>query len=419
VGVIGIFRDVTEQKRADEKIQEGVRRRDQFLAMLSHELRNPLGAIVTATALLKDDSTRAVGGRLLEVVDRQSRQMARLLDDLLEASRVTQNKIELRKTITDLRVALEEACEVVRPQIRERGLVLQVDISPDALHVDADPARLQQIHVNLLSNAVKYTQRGGHVWISAQVDDGMVVVRVRDDGAGIPRDMLASVFELFVQSNRTLDRAAGGLGVGLTLVRALVAMHGGSVEAHSAGEGEGSEFVVRLPLARGGVVAEEPAPVVQHAKGRRPVPRGARVVIVEDNADSRELLCELLTDEGYECRSVGNGKAALDLIRDFEPHIALLDVGLPEMDGFELARCLRAMPPTADMHLVAITGYGRASDRVASRESGFDEHLVKPVQPDELLRVLARIQHQQPGLSDGVSPAGGGQDGVGRSNEAI
>jgi two-component system, chemotaxis family, CheB/CheR fusion protein len=230
--------------------------------------------------------------------------------------------------------------------------------------------------------------------------------------------MLGSVFDLFVQSNRTLDRAAGGLGVGLTLVRSLVEMHGGLVEASSAGEGQGSEFIVRLPLAKGAIASEPAAEAVNDAKQRRPVPAGPRVVIVEDNADSRELLCELLHDEGYECRTVGSGKAALDLIRDFEPHIALLDVGLPEMDGFELARRLRAMPQTADMHLVAVTGYGRASDRVASREAGFDEHLVKPVQPDELLRVLARIQGES-GAADGVSSAGAARDGVAQSGEPM
>ena len=405
VGVIAIFRDVTEQKRAEQKIQDGVRRRDEFLAMLSHELRNPLGAIVTATSLLKNGS--AAGGRLLQVLDRQSRQMARLLDDLLEASRVTQNKIELRKSIVDLGGALEEACEVVRPQFVESGIELRMDPAPQGVLVDADPARLQQIYVNLLSNAAKYTQRGGHVALSCETEGGLAVVRVRDNGAGIPRDMLGSIFDLFVQSNRTLDRAAGGLGVGLTLVRALVEMHGGSVDVHSEGEGKGSEFVVRLPMAAANARREATAVAVEQVRERRPVPAGARVVIVEDNADTRELLCELLKDQGYDCRSVASGKAALDLIREFEPHIALMDVGLPEMDGFELARRLRAARDTADMHLVAVTGYGRAADRVASREAGFDEHLVKPVQPEELLRVLANIQGRA-GLVDGA------RDGFGR-----
>ncbi|HXU61951.1 MAG TPA: chemotaxis protein CheB, partial [Polyangia bacterium] len=274
VGVIAIFRDVTEQKRAEQKIQDGVRRRDEFLAMLSHELRNPLGAIVTATALLKSGGG---GGRLLEVLDRQSHQMARLLEDLLEASRVTQNKIELRKSAVDLAVAVEEACEVVRPQFAERGIELKVDVAPGRIMVEADPTRLQQIHVNLLSNAAKYTQRGGHVSIRCQVDGGTAVVRVRDDGAGIPRDMLDSIFDLFVQSNRTLDRSAGGLGVGLTLVRSLVEMHGGSVEVHSDGEGQGSEFVVRLPVTSAETV-RPPSVAVQQVAVRRPVPAGARVV---------------------------------------------------------------------------------------------------------------------------------------------
>jgi two-component system CheB/CheR fusion protein len=413
VGVIAIFRDVTEQKRAEDKIQEGVRRRDQFLAMLSHELRNPLGAIVTAMALLKSDAGRRGDGRLLGVVDRQSRQMARLLDDLLEASRVTQNKIELRKSVVDLRTVLEEACDVVRPQVAERGIELRAELGAVPIPVDADPARLQQIHVNLLSNAVKYTPPEGHVWIAARIDGAEVVVSVRDDGAGIPRDMLDSVFELFVQSNRTLDRAAGGLGVGLTLVRALVEMHGGSVQARSDGEGKGTEFVVRLPLATGDGVRALAGP--EAAPVRRPMPRGGRVVIVEDNADTRELLCQLLQEEGYTCRTAAGGKAALELIRQFEPHVALLDVGLPEMDGFELARRLRAAPETADMHLVALTGYGRASDRVASREAGFDEHLVKPVQPDQLLRALAQLAGQaSDGGSDGVSHAAeAARDGAG------
>ena len=206
--------------------------------------------------------------------------------------------------------------------------------------------------------------------------------------------------------------------MGLTLVRSLVEMHGGVVEAHSPGEGQGSEFIVRLPLAKGSAAVETTAEVARDVQQRREVPARARVVIVEDNADSRELLCELLHDEGYDCRTVGSGKAALDVIREFEPHIALLDVGLPEMDGFELARRLRAMRETADMHLVAVTGYGRASDRVASHDAGFDEHLVKPVQPDELLRVLARIQGQS-GTADGASSAGGARDGVAQSGDAV
>ncbi|HMJ14567.1 MAG TPA: CheR family methyltransferase, partial [Polyangiaceae bacterium] len=257
VGVIAIYRNVTEQKRAEEKIQEAVRRRDQFLAMLSHELRNPLGAMVTATALLKPAIQEHPNTKkLLAVLERQSHQMARLLDDLLEASRVTQNKIELRRGVIDLRTAVRDAADAVRTIMAERGVNFSMQLDQEPIYVDGDPARLQQVQVNLLSNAAKYTPRGGNVHLDVQRLDGHALIRVRDDGAGIPRDMLDSVFDLFVQSSRTLDRAAGGLGVGLTLVRSLVAMHGGTIEAHSDGDGKGSEFVVRFPLVTGSAEKE-------------------------------------------------------------------------------------------------------------------------------------------------------------------
>jgi two-component system CheB/CheR fusion protein len=385
VGVIVIFRDVTEQKRAEEKIQEAVRRRDQFLAMLSHELRNPLGAIVTATSMLRaaDGAAGLKPGRLFEILDRQSQQMARLLDDLLEASRVTQNKIDLRRGIVDLAAIAREAADAVRGQMDTQGIHFSTRMPPEPVYVDGDPARLQQIQVNLLNNAAKYTPRGGHVVVEVTREGDVAVVRVSDDGMGIPRDMLDSVFELFVQSSRTLDRAAGGLGVGLTLVRSLVGMHGGTVLARSDGEGRGSEFVVRLPLAAGGVA---PAPA---APRRRSLRDSAKVVIVEDNTDSRELLCQLLEQAGFECRAADSGVVALALAEEFRPDFAILDLGLPGMDGFEVARRLRADPRHASVCLIALTGYGQASDRVTAREAGFDEHLVKPVQGEQLLTLLA------------------------------
>jgi two-component system CheB/CheR fusion protein len=386
VGVIAIYRDVTQQKRAEEKIQEAVRRRDQFLAMLSHELRNPLGAMVTATSLLKPEiANQPNTGKFVAVLERQSHQMARLLDDLLEASRVTQNKIELRRGVIDLRAAVRDAADAVRSTLSERGVNFTMQLDSEPIYVDGDPARLQQVQVNLLSNAAKYTARGGNVRLDVCRLDGHAVIRVRDDGAGIPRDMLDSVFDLFVQSSRTLDRAAGGLGVGLTLVRSLVAMHGGSIEAHSEGEGKGSEFVVRLPLVTGAQPRDESSPRL-----RPSVHAGARIVVVEDNPDSREMLCELLKRAGFECTTADNGPAALQLIDEVCPEIAILDVGLPEMDGFELARRLRANPRHAQLILIALTGYGRAEDRKASREAGFDEHLVKPVHAEQLLQLLAQ-----------------------------
>jgi two-component system, chemotaxis family, CheB/CheR fusion protein len=391
VGAIAIFRDVTEQKHAEAKIQEAVRRRDQFLAMLSHELRNPLGAIVTATALLREGAATAQGrGPAIAVLERQSQQMARLLDDLLEASRVTQNKIELRRHVLDLRDVASEAADVVRGAMEAQGVTFTTELPAEPVPIDGDPARLQQVQINLLSNAAKYTPAGGRVRLRLTREGQEAVICVQDDGAGIPAAMLESVFDLFVQSHRTLDRAAGGLGVGLTLVRSLVQMHGGTVSARSEGEGKGSEFVVRLPLAlTAPVQAALPPP-----EARAPVPRGATVVVVEDNADSREMLCTLLEGAGFVCHTAGAGMAALALVDQVHPDIVILDVGLPEMNGFEVARRIRSNPEHADVRLIAVTGYGQAADRAASREAGFDSHLVKPVQVDQLLALLVQMQDE-------------------------
>lgn len=386
VGVIAIFRAISEQKRADYKIQEAVRRRDQFLAMLSHELRNPLGAIATASALLKSDGSPQSRPRLLDVVDRQTQQMGRLLDDLLEVTRVTENKIELRRRVLDLKSVITEATDAVNAVMRSRGLDFNVELPEEPLYVLGDPTRLQQIQVNLLSNAAKYTERGGHVVLRAEREDDSAVLRIVDDGVGIAKDMLDSVFDLFVQSARTLDRSAGGLGVGLTLARSLVSMHGGSITARSDGEGKGSEFVVRLPLADG-------PPSERPARPRTTlIPGRAKVLIVEDNDDSRELLSQLLEHAGLECRTASTGTSALELMHGFAPDVAILDVGLPEMDGFELARRIRQDPVHAHTVLIAVTGYGRASDHAASREVGFDGHLVKPVDTNQLLNLLSSIQ---------------------------
>jgi len=423
VGIIVIFRDVTEQRNAEEDIREAVRRRDQFLAMLSHELRNPLGAVVTATALLRienvaregraDSGSGADGAtsgdtsigtermrreRFLAILDRQSQQMTRLLDDLLEASRVTQNKVELKRQVLDVNVVIQDAVDAVRGQIDSHGIALAVERSPAPLEVDGDPARLQQILVNLLSNAVKYTPRGGHVRIRVEREGREVLVRLQDDGAGIPADMLESVFDLFVQSRRTLDRAAGGLGVGLTLARSLAQMHGGTVTAHSEGEGRGSEFILRLPGLAAAELVMVPPPAGKERDGElgapphRALSEGATVVVVEDNPDSREMLRELLELSGFKCRTSDNGTAALALIEELRPEIAILDVGLPEMDGFELARRLRLTRKRGDLCLVALTGYGQPSDQALGVQAGFDAHLVKPVQAEQLLALLRKLR---------------------------
>jgi len=387
VGLFGILRDVTEQKLAEEKIQEAVRRRDQFLAMLSHELRNPLGAVVTATALLSDPKAKAEGSqKLISILQRQSAQMARLLDDLLEASRVTQNKIELRKKIVDVRAVARDAADAVRALMDAREIRFSIEVDERPLWVHGDPARLQQIQVNLLNNAAKYTSRGGQVKLIVRPDGDSALVRVVDDGAGIAKDMLENVFDLFVQSKRTLDRSEGGIGVGLTLVRSLVTMHDGEVVAESDGVGKGSTMTVRLPLAKG----DTPEDHERTRERAKALPTRARVVVVEDNVDSCTMLCELLSLADFQCESANDGQAGLELITSTRPHAAIVDVGLPELDGFEVAKHLRDNPATRDMFLIALTGYGQPADRTRALESGFDEHIVKPVRPDHLLRILGR-----------------------------
>jgi len=395
VGVIGILRDVTAQKLADQKIQEGVRRRDQFLAMLSHELRNPLGAMVTATALLLEDQGTVVRqGSLIKILDRQSKQMARLLDDLLDTSRVTQNKIELRKKVVDLRAAVKEAADAMKSNLAERQIRFVTRFDARPILVDGDEARLQQIHVNLLSNAAKYTPRGGQVTLELLRDGDQAIARVSDDGAGIPPEMLGAVFELFVQSSRTLDRAQGGIGVGLTLVRSLVEMHGGTVTAESEGEGKGSTFIVRLPIAAGAVAMESVR------VPRRSVARGSLVVVVEDNLDSREMLCKLLEHRGYRCQAADSGPAGLSLIARLRPQVAVIDVGLPGMNGFDIARRIRSESELGQVYLIALTGYGQVSDRARALEAGFDEHLVKPVRVEQLLRLLSEAPSHPVGHVD-------------------
>jgi two-component system, chemotaxis family, CheB/CheR fusion protein len=386
VGVIGVFRDVTAEKRAEEKIREAVRRRDEFLAMLSHELRNPLAAVVTATELLKGEpSKNEAAPALVEVLDRQSQQMSRLLDDLLDASRVTQNKIELRKQQLDLRTVVEEAVAAARPKMEAHDLRFSLVVDGQPLWIEGDASRLQQVFVNLLTNAAKYTPAGGHVCLEAARDGANACIRVRDDGMGIAPHMVEAIFDLFVQSNRTLERAQGGIGVGLTLAKSLVEMHGGMLRAESEGEGKGSTFSVTMPL----VEAARTDGRTQAGTTAKMV-KGARIVVVEDNVDAREMLCHLLTRTGFDCRSAGDGVSALALIEEFEPHAAIIDVGLPGIDGFEVARRVRGNPKHADVTLVAVTGYGQKSDKARALAAGFDSHLVKPVKLDQLARLLLK-----------------------------
>lgn len=372
-------------RAAEAKLAESVIRRDEFLAMLSHELRNPLAAVVTAAQLLKSG---AEPGRLIEVIDRQTHQMARLLDDLLEASRVTQNKVTIRTQPIDLSIVVDDAATAVRATMAASQLQFTVAVTrPLAVEGDAD--RLLQVCTNLLINAIKYTPRGGRVSLEATREGDDAVIRVSDDGAGISGDMLSAVFELFVQSSRTIDRAQGGIGVGLTLARTWVDMHGGSVQAASEGEGKGSAFTVRIPLTTSAI-----ADVVRPGNT---VVSGVRVALIEDNEDTREMMATLLTRNRFDVRTAADGLAGVALIDEFAPQVALVDIGLPGIDGYEVARRVRTISKNQQVILIALTGYGQRTDRASAISAGFDAHLVKPIRLDQLVATMAK--HERPPLT--------------------
>jgi len=369
-----------EEQRAND------RRKDEFLAMLAHELRNPLAAIDSAVSLIG----ASVPGHdpfdwSVDVIGRHVRHLTRLIDDLLDVSRITRGKIELRKKKIDARPVLNSAIESVRMLLEERQHRLTTSYGQD-LFVEADPTRLEQIAVNLLSNAAKYTESGGQIWFTARHEENEFVIRVRDTGVGIPPEQLASIFDLFVQGDRSLERSAGGLGIGLTLVQKLTELHGGTVVARSEGAGTGSEFIVRLPAG------EE-----SNRERSRPRPqseprskRAARVLVVDDNVDLARGLARLLEMRGHNVSIAFDGPSAVDKARELHPEFVLLDIGLPGMDGYQVAALLRQEPDTKDAVIVAVSGYGQDEDRKRSQQAGFDLHLVKPVSCDELIKVFER-----------------------------
>lgn len=388
IAIASIAKDITDRKHAELQCREAIERRDQFLAMLSHELRNPLGAVLNASYVLdRNCTTKHSCKSPCKVIERQTHLMARLLDDLLDVSRVMQGKIDIRMEPCDLRKAVESALEVVRPQIDGRDQQFIVDVESTPLVVMGDLTRLQQIHVNLLTNAMKYTPAGGHIWLTVRREDQRAVIRVRDSGEGIPTDMLQSIFDLFVQAGGTLDRSDGGMGVGLTLVQKLVELHGGTVAAYSDGPGTGSEFVVQLPLGNPADVVARPAEVEPE------ITCCGRILVVEDNADSREMLKALLELHGYQVEAAEDGRKSLEILQKDSFDIALVDIGLPGIDGYEVARRIRKDPRHAEIRLVALTGYGRTADREAVQAAGFDEHLVKPLDQRKLTSVLTKYRN--------------------------
>jgi two-component system, chemotaxis family, CheB/CheR fusion protein len=387
---LATLRDVTERKRVENEQTEAIRRRDEFLAMLSHELRNPLDAIANASMLLKRDEAPApLLDSARDVLERQCWQMKRLLDDLLDVTRISQGKIELRRELVDLATVVDEAVEAVGGVLEESGHHLDLQLPDSAVPIDGDAVRLQQVLVNLLTNAARYSDRGGRIQLELGCERAQAVLRVRDEGIGMSPDQLTRIFEPFVQAAKVRSRAAGGLGVGLSLVKSLVELHGGTVSAHSDGPGLGSEFVVRLPLSR-----LAPPPVVEPAEDDESC--SLRVVVVEDNADVRSMLKTLLELDGFDVDTAEDGRRAVELIASRRPDVALIDIGLPEWDGYEVARRVRADEQNAETYLVALTGYGSPQDRRRALEAGFDAHLSKPVDFQTLSRVLT--EHcQQPG----------------------
>ena len=383
----GVLLDVTERKRAEEALREADRKKDEFLAMLAHELRNPLAPIRNAVEVLRllgPDTPDLKQSR--EIIERQVEHLARLVDDLLDVSRITSGRINLHKERVDLAAVLARAVEASRPLLEARKHTLTVALPPQPVWVKGDATRLAQVVSNLLNNAAKYTENDGRVWLTVEQARAEAVVTVRDTGIGIPGDLLPHVFDLFTQGDRSLARSEGGLGIGLTLVKRLVEMHGGTATAASAGPGKGSAFAVRLPVLETGTV---PPPAEAETPSRDRSGAARRVLVVDDSADAARSLALLLAAQGHAVRTAHDGLAALEAARAFQPEVVLLDIGLPRMDGYEVARRLRGQAGFERTLLVALTGYGQEEDRRRTREAGFDAHLVKPADLTILQRLLA------------------------------
>jgi PAS domain S-box-containing protein len=395
--VAGVAEDITERKLAEqrlkdseERLKEADRRKDEFLATLSHELRNPLAPLRHTLEIIKragDDASVLRQSR--DTMDRQVGQMARLIDDLLDVSRITHDKLELRKESVDLAAVVHQAVETSRPLIEDCGHTLVVCTPDEPVWLHADGVRIAQVLGNLLSNACKYMAPGGEVRLTTERQQDEVVLSVQDHGEGIASDQLESIFEMFTQADRSLERSQGGLGIGLTLVKRLVEMHGGSVQAFSDGTGTGSEFVVRLPVATEGLQAEGPARRAV-LDGVSPT-RARRVLVVDDNRDSAASLAMLLTLDGHDTRSVHDGPEAISVAESFRPDVVLLDLGLPKMNGYEVCRTIRRKPWGKSIAMIALTGWGQETHRRRSRNAGFDHHLVKPVDHAAIEALLASL----------------------------
>ena len=385
-GCISVVVDLTERKQASDLLREVDRRKDEFLATLSHELRNPLAPIRNAVELLRiaphDEHVRR---EALATLQRQLLQLVHLTDDLLDVSRIARNRIELRRERIDIRAVVQSAVESAQPHVDAAGHTLTVSQPDEPVWLDADFTRLAQAFANLLNNAVKYTERGGRIEVTARAEGERAVVSVADSGVGIPPDLIARVFDMFTQLDYSRDRGRGGLGIGLALARRLVELHGGTIEAQSAGEGLGSTFTVRLPIA----AAHAGTPRAEVPVGSVDV-KPCRILVAEDQPDAAEMLRLMLAYSGHDVRVANDGVEAVTIAAQFLPQLVLLDIGLPRLDGYEAARRIRAAQGTSVM-LVALTGWGQDDDKERAREAGFDHHLTKPADPDVIHRLIAEI----------------------------
>ena len=374
-------------RRNEKALSEADQRKDEFIAMLAHELRNPLAPVRTASQVLRLTQDAQTTQKTLDIIDRQLEHMARLIDDLLDVSRITHSKVHLRLQRISVVSVANAAVEAVRPVMDAGQHQLVVTLPAEDLWLDADPTRLVQVMGNLLNNSAKYSPNGGLITLSAWREGDQVVLQLKDNGLGIPADKLEDVFEMFSQVNQALDRSQGGLGIGLALVKRLVEMHSGSVTAKSAGLGHGSIFTINLPCA----AAPEEVMDTVRSPGKHESVDGRRILVVDDNVDGATMLGMMLSLSGHDTRTAFTGPEALETATWFNPEVVFLDIGLPGMDGYEVAQRIRADPRLKDIVLVALTGWGSEDDRRRSKNAGFDEHLTKPVEPAAFDKVLTRF----------------------------
>ncbi|HEX6704625.1 MAG TPA: ATP-binding protein [Albitalea sp.] len=388
-GAVNVLVDITERKKVEEALHAADRNKNDFLAMLAHELRNPLAPIRNGLQIMRiAGAPSGVAAEAHTMMERQLGHMVRLIDDLLDMSRITKGKVKLQKERVEIAVVVQDAVETSRQLIDAAGHRLTVTLPPQPVFVNADRTRLAQVFANLLNNSAKYTPAGGHIELIAQRLGTDVTVTVKDDGTGIHADMLPRIFDPFMQVDRSLERSQGGLGIGLSLVKGLVQMHGGTVEARSEGHGHGSEFVVRLSNVISPAQADAAADVTAAGPGRAST---YRVLVVDDNRDAALSLAMMLKIMGHDTRTVHDGEAAVAAAASFRPEVVLLDIGLPKMNGYDACRCIREHDGGKGVVLIALTGWGQDEDKRHSREAGFNFHMIKPVDPEALNKLLAGL----------------------------